>query len=86
MLQVKGIYDGKKITLLEDLFLPPNTPVQLMVWQESDDKEAQYQRRLIEAGLLSKPRLKSESLPLFTPIRVKGEPLSQTIVEDRQHE
>lgn len=84
MLQVKGIYDGEKITFLEDLFLPPNTPVQLMVWQESDDKEAQYQRHLIEAGLLSETRLRNERLPLFTPVRVKGEPLSQTIVEERR--
>jgi hypothetical protein len=84
MLQVKGIYDGKKINLLEDLFLPPNTPVQLMVWRQSDDKEAQYQRRLIEAGLLNEPRLMTERLPLFTPVQVKGKPLSQTIIEERR--
>ena len=84
MLQVKGIYDGKRINSLEEILLPPNTLVQVIVWQDSEDQENQYRQRLVESGLLNEVRLTTERLPSFTPVHVKGAPLSQTIIEERR--
>ena len=64
MLQVKGIYDGKRINPLEEILLPPNTLVQVIVWQDSEDQENQYRQRLVESGLLNEVRLTTEILEL----------------------
>ena len=84
MLRIKGIYDGKRIDLLEEIQLPPNTPVQVVIWQESDDREVQYRQRLIESGLLNDLHLTTECLPSFTPVQLDGEPVSSTIIEGRR--
>jgi hypothetical protein len=85
MLRVKGIYDGQKIQLLEAVKLPPNTPVQITIWPENADQEALYQQRLIELGLIAEGRPVAEKLPSFTPIRVQGKPVSETILEARRY-
>jgi len=49
------------------------------------DQEAQ--RRLFEAGLLSEikpPRRVSTGTEEFTPIVIKGEPLSETVIRERR--
>jgi hypothetical protein len=84
MIQVKGIYDGQRIKLLEALALPPNTPVQVTIWQENVDQEAQYWQRLIESGLIKEVSPLAEQLPLFTPVPVQGKPVSETILEERR--
>lgn len=84
MMQAKGIYDGQKINLLEALALPPNTPVQLTIWQENAGQEAQYWQRLIESGLIKEVRPHAEQLPSFTPVPVEGKPVSETILEERR--
>lgn len=84
MIQVKGIYEGKNIKLLKALTLPPNTPVQLTIWQENMGQEAQYWQRLIELGLIKEVSPLAEQLPLFTPVPVQGKPVSETILEERR--
>jgi len=49
--------------------------------------EEELQRRLLEAGLLSeiKPRgMDAESYRRYTPVEVKGKPVSETIIEERR--
>ena len=72
---------------LEVMIRPPNreeTPVG-EVRQAADDLDQRIQRALYDAGLISeiKPRVKRprERRP---PIRIKGKPLSETIIEDRR--
>jgi hypothetical protein len=53
--------------------------------EELADQEAQ--RRLFEAGLLSEikpPRRVSTGTEEFTPIVIKGEPLSETVIRERR--
>lgn len=84
MRRVKGIYDGKRIELLEEITLPPNTPVKVVIWQEDEDWEELYWQRLMELGLLKEVHTQSDCLPSFTPVHVEGPPVSQTIIEDRR--
>ena len=72
---------------LEVMIHPPNrekTPVG-EVRQAAGDLDQRIQRALYDAGLISeiKPRVKRprERRP---PIRIKGKPLSETIIEDRR--
>lgn len=80
MVKVKGIYDGTKIVLLEPVTLLPNTPVEVWI----PGKEQLYWQRLIELGLIKEIRSLPETDLSFTPIRVSGIPLSQTIIEERR--
>jgi hypothetical protein len=53
--------------------------------EETADQEAQ--RRLYEAGVLSEikpPRRVSTGTEEFTPIMIKGEPLSETVIRERR--
>ena len=53
--------------------------------EELADQEAQH--RLFEAGLLSEikpPRRVSTGTEEFTPIVIKGEPLSETVIRERR--
>jgi len=49
--------------------------------------DQELQRRLFEAGLLSEikpPRRISTGTEQFTPIVIKGEPLSETVIRERR--
>jgi hypothetical protein len=80
MLKVKGIYDGTKIVLLEPVSLLPNTPVEVLI----PEQEQAYWQRLIELGLVKDVRTPPIEDQPFTPVRVTGDPISQTIIEERR--
>ena len=80
MLKVKGIYDGTKIVLLEPVSLLPNTPVEVLI----PEQEQAYWQQLIELGLVKEVRTPPTEDQPFTPIRVTGDPISQTIIEERR--
>jgi hypothetical protein len=80
MLKVKGIYDGAKIVLLEPVSLSPNTPVEILI----PEPEQLYWQRLIELGLIKEVRTQPINDESFVSIRVIGEPISQTIIEERR--
>ena len=84
MLQVKGVYKKRRIELFEELQLPPDTSVLITVWQENEREEAVYWQRLKETGLLMVTPQLNQMLPPFTPVPVTGEPVSQTILEERR--
>ena len=83
MLKVKGIYDGKSVRLLEALPIPPETEVEVIAPDETNLEE-EYWRRLIEAGLVRERRRRMTGERTFTPIQVEGEPLSQTVIDNRR--
>ena len=84
MLRVKGIYDGTKIVLLDPVSLSPNTTVEVLIPDQNADKEQLYWQSLIEKGLIKEVRALSSDDQPFTPVRVTGEPVSQTIIEARR--
>ena len=84
MLRVKGIYDGAKIVLLDPVSLSPNTTVEVLIPDQNADKEQLYWQSLIEKGLIKEVRALSSDDQPFTPVRVTGEPVSQTIIEERR--
>jgi hypothetical protein len=84
MLKVKGIYDGEKVVLLEPLPLPPNSAVEVLVSEQAIDMEQVYWQRLIGLGLIKEVRPRPTDDRVFTPVRVTGAPLSQTIIGERR--
>jgi len=84
MLKVKGIYDGTSVVLLDPLPLLPNSPVEVLVTDQAIDPEQIYWQRLIELGLIKKVHIQPIEEQSFTPIRAKGVPISQTIIEERR--
>jgi hypothetical protein len=84
MYKVKGVYDGKKVVLLEPLPIPPDTSVEVSVTEEALDLEQLYWQQLVERGLIAKVR----PLPLdeepVSPVRATGRPVSEIIVEERR--
>lgn len=79
MLKVKGIYDGKKIVLLEPVSLLPNTPVEVLI----PEQEQTYWQKLLNDGLITKVRSQPKLQP-FTPVSTTGTPVSKTIIEERR--
>ncbi len=85
MIKIKGIYDGAKVVLLEPVALQPNTAVEVLIADQDADQEHTYWQRLIETGLIKSvraPRRASRQAP--APAHVTGEPVSQTIIEERR--
>jgi hypothetical protein len=84
MYKVKGVYDGKKVVLLEPLPVPAHTSVEVSVTGESLDLEQVYWQQLVELGLIAEVR----PLPLdeepFSPVRATGKPVSEAIIEERR--
>jgi hypothetical protein len=83
VLKVKGIYDGKNVRLLEALPIPPETEVEVIA-PDASDLEEEYWRRLRDAGLVRERRSRGTNERDFTPIRIEGEPLSQTVIDNRR--
>ena len=84
MLLVKGIYDGKKVVLSEPLPLPPNSPVEVLILDGSNEKETAYWRKLLDLGLIKSILPRSQKDQAFTPVSASGKPVSQTIIEERR--
>ena len=84
MLMVKGVYDGTKVVLSEPLPLPPNSPVEVLILEESTDREAVYWRQLLELGLIKRIRPQPTEAQAVKPVPVTGEPVSQTIIRERR--
>ena len=82
-MRVKGIYDGKHVRLLEALPIPPETEVEVVAPEQSELEE-QYWRRLREAGLVLERRRRTTGKRTYTPIQIEGEPLSQTVIDNRR--
>jgi hypothetical protein len=52
-----------------------------------EQAEQELQRRLVEAGVLSEikpPRSLAPARERFTPVQIKGEPLSETVIRERR--
>lgn len=85
MLKVKGIYDGTKVVLLEPVALQPNTAVEVLIPEPAGDAEQLYWRRLIDAGLVKSMRARRDQpRQAPAPVRIAGEPVSQTIIAERR--
>lgn len=86
MQKVKGVYDGSKIDLLEPVSIPPNTTVEVLIPETESDKEKDYWNRLRDMGLISGMRSTPDrnGERHFEPIVVSGQPLSETILEERR--
>jgi hypothetical protein len=84
MLMVKGIYDGTKVVLSEPLPLPPNSPVEVLILDGSTEKETAYWRKLLDLGLIKSIKPRPEKAQAFTPVSASGEPVSQTIINERR--
>jgi hypothetical protein len=84
MLRVRGVYDGSKITLLDPVSLAPNTPVEVLIPESAEDMEHYFWQRLLEVGLITAVRPHPTEDSPFTPVPISGEPISQTIIEERR--
>ena len=84
MLRVKGIYDGQKVVLTEPISLPANTAVEVIIDEPENERELIYHQRLVKLGLLKERPEPADESTVYTPVQVKGMPLSQTIIEDRR--
>ena len=84
MLKVKGIYDGEHIRLLEDVSILPNTEVEVLIPDPDAAQEEAYFHRLIELGLIKEHRQRVPENRSFRPVPISGEPLSQTIIDQRR--
>jgi hypothetical protein len=45
--------------------------------------EDEFEQSLVEAGVLA-PRTEQKELPPWTPLVIEGEPLSETIIQERR--
>jgi hypothetical protein len=84
MLKVKGVYDGEKVVLLEPLPLLPGSAVEVLVPEQAVDMEQVYWQRLVSLGLIKEVRPRPTDDRAFTPVRVTGAPVSQTIIGERR--
>ena len=74
---IKAVRTGKDVILTER-----GQPIAVIKpIKEEHDQDAML-RRMADDGLITLPSRKGP-LPRFEPIRIKGVPLSQTIIEDR---
>ncbi len=83
MRRIKAIYDGQQVVLLEPVELPPNTPVDVVV-QDDTEVEQQVVDALHRLGLLAGTASPVNTLTSFAPVKIDGPPLSETVIEDRR--
>ena len=90
MIKVRGVYDGQRVRPLDDVRIPPDTEVEVLVPEESDaaateeEWEAAYWKKLKEAGLVVQRARPDELDDDFEPIPILGEPSSETIIRERR--
>lgn len=70
---------AEAIRLLRQCGQAPSTPAQPLT-------EEEWERRLMNAGLLRRtpPGHRPAGRPDFQPIRIEGEPLSETVIRERR--
>ena len=75
---IKAVRAGKEVILTER-----GQPIAIIkpIKEEEHEQDAVL-KRMADEGLITLPSRKGP-LPRFEPIRIKGRPLSQTIIEDR---
>ena len=83
----EGIVKDRVVLLPEDVHLDEGLRVEVRVSRaEQESREETFKKRLVEAGLIT--RIRKPSWPLAEedriPIQVKGQPLSEQIVEERR--
>ena len=83
----EGIVKDRVVLLPDDVHLDEGQRVEIRIREAGQDSpEELFKKRLVEAGLLEE--IKRASWPLAdqdrTPIQVKGEPLSEQIMEERR--
>lgn len=84
-----GIVKDNQIILPADTQLAEGATVEVRILQQSDQQsptEADFQQQLVDLGLLEHPKIASPTAPLQNqpPIKVEGQPLSQTIIAERR--
>ena len=92
MMIYHGIVKGNLVVLPEDVHLEEGLIVEVRTLSQDDalteeeQREEQFRERLVAIGLLRENKRVSRQAPEGdrTPIRVKGKPLSQTIIEERR--
>ena len=74
---VKAVRAGKEVILTER-----GQPIAVIKPIKTEPAEDSTLKRMADEGLITLPSRKGP-LPRFEPVRVKGKPLSQTIIDDR---
>lgn len=90
---IKGIYQNGVIKPLEKVKLKEGTLVTMSIDSEDSElsqrakSQLEFLNKLKAKGLIKDiPQKGLEKIPPFVPIKVKGKPVSQTIIEDRGRE
>lgn len=90
---IKGIYHNGVIKPLDKVKLKEGTIVTMSIDSEDSElsrrakSQLEFLNKLKAKGLIKDiPQKGLEKIPPFVPIKVKGKPVSQTIIEDRGRE
>lgn len=75
---IKAVRTGKDVILTER-----GQPIAVIKPIRQEHNQRAALKRMLDEGLITLPSRKGP-LPRFEPIRIKGKPLSQTIIEDRE--
>ena len=74
---IKAVRTGQEVILTER-----GQPIAIIKPIKKEQESDAVLKRMADEGLITLPSRKGP-LPRFEPIRIKGTPLSQTIIEDR---
>lgn len=86
----RGVVKDKVVVLPESVRLAEGTEVEVRPLSESESSEElaerAFEQRLLEKGLLTEIKRPSRTEPEGdrTPVKVKGKPTSQMIIEERR--
>lgn len=83
----EGIVQDRVIVLPEGIQLEDGLRVEIRIREPGQDPaEELFKQRLVEKGLIETIKRPSRGLPDQdrTPIEVKGQPLSEQVIEDRR--
>ena len=75
---IKAVRAGKEVILTER-----GQPIAVIKPIKEEQAEDAILKRMADDGLITRPSRKGP-LPRFAPVRIKGKPLSQTVIEDRE--
>jgi prevent-host-death family protein len=74
---IRAVRTGKDVILTER-----GQPIAVIKPIKREQEQDAVLKRMADEGLITLPSRKGP-LPRFAPIRIKGKPLSQSIIEDR---
>jgi len=74
---IKAVRGGKEVILTER-----GQPIAVIKPIKEEHEEDAMLRQMADEGLITLPA-RTGPLPRFEPVQIKGKPLSQTIIEDR---